>query len=551
MKRSKYILLFIILVVIGIGCSLGYSHFKNDGNNSFSKQEKKSDSVDVKENEGSSDSGLENTEQIVVENSPKVEGNLGTTDNVVSNSVVYEQKTGEQNSQDNTGNFTNQENSFNSEAGTSYVITYERPSNSNEQSIKVEEDVTSDDLVEDVTKQEEVLGDDTSLDEDDVDVDDGFVLVDDDYFVLEVEEVVESENTASSIVNSKNYLETSNDTINRISDSKENLAGNSDNNSGAKKVVTKNGVLAGSTGYSALNSKKSLRKKASNNSAAILTLKGGYPFLILSASSDGSWWKVNYNGKIGYVESAYCLINLPDYIPSITYKITNASESIYQSSGVKLSVYGKKLYNTGKVYNKRLSRNEYIVPVVYSFAKKILKAQKSALADGYSLKIYDAYRPVSVANTIKNSLNSLYNSNASVRRGIDYSADGNSWGSGWFIAQNLSAHSLASAIDVTLTKKGHVTNVAMPTRVHELSTKAIKYRYGVAGQTTVRNDLYASSMNENAKRLDRYMMNAGMTSLASEWWHFQDNVAYNRIKAYEGSGLNFQPSKIVSVVSSN
>ena len=162
------------------------------------------------------------------------------------------------------------------------------------------------------------------------------------------------------------------------------------------------------------------------------------------------------------------------------------------------------------------------------------------------MKIYDAYRPTSVSTEIKKSLQTLYNNNSKVRNKIDYSSNGSYWGQGWFLAQNLSAHNLASAIDVTLTKKGKTKNLKMPTKMHELSTAAIKYSKGVSGQTTVRNDLYASSMNASAKKLDKFMMKAGLTNLASEWWHFQDNKSYNRIKVYEPSGLNFQPSKIVS-----
>lgn len=317
-------------------------------------------------------------------------------------------------------------------------------------------------------------------------------------------------------------------------------------NESQKKEQLKDGNVIGATGYTALNGKKFLRTKPSNQSTAIMALQLGVPFKILAKNSNDTWWKVQYNGKIGYVENAYCLINLPDYIPSIHYIITNASKSIYKSSGQKLSVTGQKLYTTGKVYNERLEKKQYIVPVVYSFGKKILIAQTQALKEGYSLKIYDAYRPVSAAKQVKNSLTNLYNNNSKVRNNINYASNGTYWGQGWFIANNLSAHSLASAIDVSLTKKGEILAIKMPTAVHELSTAAVKYKTPVSGQTIVRNDLYTSTMTIGAKKLDRIMLNAGLTNLSSEWWHFQDNTAYNRIKAYEPKGLDFQPTKIAS-----
>lgn len=364
-----------------------------------------------------------------------------------------------------------------------------------------------------------------------------------------------SSNTVNTATDSSNDVlsdktnTTSND-INSTSSNKTNTETNSSNSNTDKKVIS-DGNIIGATGYAALNSKLYLKAKVSDSASNVVLVEAGVPFRILAKNSKDTWWKVKYNGQTGWIKNSYCMINLPDYIPSITYNIVNAKSSIVKSSGVKLSITGKKLYQTGKVYNSRLSKNEYIVPVVYSFAKKILTAQEKALADGYSLKIYDAYRPVNVSKQMKDSLYSLYVNNSTVRNNINYSYDkyGNrsTWGQSWFIAQNLSAHNLGTAIDVSLTKKGSTKDLAMPTAMHELSTKAIKYSYGVSGQTKVRNDLYADTMTAYAKKLDGYMLTSGMTSLASEWWHFQDNTAYNRIKKFEGDGLDFQPTKIVSI----
>lgn len=363
-----------------------------------------------------------------------------------------------------------------------------------------------------------------------------------------------NDNTTNNTSTSSNKTTPDNTNTNTNTTTDNNTPSNTtqSNNTQSNKTTTTNttvindGNVIGATGYSAITSGNYLRSSAKTSASTITTLKAGTPFKIISTTANDTWWKVDYNGKIGYVDNSYCMINLPDYIPSITYDISNANASLATSSNIKLSVYGKKLYKTGKVYNERLGRNEYIVPVIYSFAKKILSAQTSALKDGYSLKIYDAYRPTSVAKTLKQSLNQLYNTNSTVRQNINYDTSGNYWGQGWFIAQTLSAHSLGTAIDVTLTKKGSTESLKMPTEYCELSTKSKKYIYGVSGQTKVRNDLYSSNMTTAAKKLDAYMLNTGMTSLASEWWHFQDNTAYNRIKAKEPSGLNFQPTKVVS-----
>jgi D-alanyl-D-alanine dipeptidase len=299
-----------------------------------------------------------------------------------------------------------------------------------------------------------------------------------------------------------------------------------------------------STGYATYN--MALKKSNSDSSATMGTVTGGKPFLILSEVGD--WWQVEYNGVVGYVKHAYCMINLPDVITSITYNISNATSSIYVSSGYSLpGVTGTKLYSAGKVNNNKIGKNEYIVPVLYSTAKMIGNAQNYALAEGYSLKIYDAYRPSSVSTKIRDSLNSLYNSNQTVRNNINYSyglsGTRYTWGKGWFLAQGVSTHNTGSAIDVTLTKKDSTVDLTMPSKMHELSVQAIKYYSGSASKTEKN---YAKTMNDNAKKLHNYFTKAGMESLSSEWWHFQDNNGHSRIKSVMRNGCNFQVTDIVS-----
>lgn len=308
------------------------------------------------------------------------------------------------------------------------------------------------------------------------------------------------------------------------------------------------GNIVGATGYST-SSKLYLKSSDSNSSNNIVALNAGSPFRILGTNSDDSWWKVSYNGNIGYVENSYMMINLPDYIPSLKFDMMNAKANMYTASGFKLSIYGRQLYDKGKVYNYRLEREEYMAPVVYSFAKKILQAQKNANSEGYGLKIYDAYRPVRDANTVRDSLAELYNSNATVRNGIDYSYENGktvTWGQSWFIAQSLSSHSVGAAIDVVLVNKETGNEIPAQSSIHDLSTASVKYNTPVSGQTTVRTDLYSTKANQHTKDLDRIMLSTGMTNLASEWWHFQDNDVRSRIKNLESNGLNFQLTSVVS-----
>ena len=312
--------------------------------------------------------------------------------------------------------------------------------------------------------------------------------------------------------------------------------------------------ISGSTGWSIID--LSIRSNADDTSNVIGTVVSGEPFLILS--EDGNYWKIKYSGNIGYVPHDYCMINLPDVIPSIKYDITNAYSSIFRSAGYDISgVTGVQLYSAGKVMNYKIGREEFIVPSLYSTAKKIYEAQRLALDDGYSLLIYDSYRPTSVDKLVTDNLEVLYNSNSVVKDKIDWSTglDGTRyyWGTGWFVAKSLSTHNVASAIDVSLYNLSSNSEGDMPTVIHELSSDGIKY-YSSSVSKIPANFSVGMLNSPDGQRLDSYMRNVGMTDLASEWWHYQDQAGYERAAAAVGhaigapgwAGCDFQVTSIVS-----
>ena len=264
----------------------------------------------------------------------------------------------------------------------------------------------------------------------------------------------------------------------------------------------------------------------------------------------GDFFKVSIPGVSGYkyIQHKYIMINLADYIPSMVFQISNANSSIYKSSGYNIpNVTGTKLYAGGKVYNVRLRKNEYMAPVLYSVAKKLLIAQKSFLSKGYTIKVYDVYRPYSVSTKIYTALTNLYNSNQTVKNNILYSygASGTryQWDKGWFLASSVSTHNTGAAIDMTLANKSNGVEVSMPTAMHELSTKAIKY-YSPNVSNVPAN--YSKKMNTNSKLMDSVVTSSGLTPLASEWWHFQDSSSHNLIKGLSSTGCNFSVTKVYS-----
>ncbi len=312
--------------------------------------------------------------------------------------------------------------------------------------------------------------------------------------------------------------------------------------------------LFGSTGWALID--LPLKVSASSNSDTVATVSEGQAFMILGES--GSYWEIMYGDNHGYIEHDYCMINLPDVVPSIKYNITNASSSMYKSSGYDITsqsivgdnskpeynITGYKLYSAGKIQNNKIDREEYIVPSLYSTAKKIAKAEVLALQNNKRLMIYDSYRPVSVSKKVSAAFGALADSNDTVAGGIS------GWDRTWFIATitpgvNMSAHNVAAAIDVSLwdnETNGEVTD--MPTEMHELSKSAARCTNSSCGQLSSEMSNSASAM-----LLSNIMINSnvGMGTLASEWWHYQDNEGINRLKAKTNTtGRDFQVTEIVS-----
>ncbi len=351
----------------------------------------------------------------------------------------------------------------------------------------------------------------------------------------------QNNNSSGNNGNSGNTANGNNNSVEENEENNQSSGGNTENNnlttndfniSPTKLAVCQEGItdtsLKGMHGTSMSNS--SARNRVYENYKLTKTVGNVVPgkvFEILGAI--GQYWAVAYDdASCGWVDSTYMAINLKEYIPEMSYNITNASSSIYISSGVELpGVTGRQLYS-----------DEYksFVPATFSFAQKLKVAAQAASRGGDRLVVYDAYRPVKVSTVAKNSLQELYNSNKTVKDNIDKSigASGSTykWGQSWFLAQSLSAHNTGCAVDVT------IAGANMPSAMHELSVAAIKYYDAIKVRNqplSYHSEHYAKNMTDAAKRLDKYMTEAGLDDLASEWWHYQSDTCHKTI----GTGLNF------------
>lgn len=256
----------------------------------------------------------------------------------------------------------------------------------------------------------------------------------------------------------------------------------------------------------------------------------------------------------GYIDSNYCMINLPDMLGDLLeYDIANSYASLFNFHGVPIEgVTGQIVIGYEKVMH---DENTYLVPYLYPCALKLEKAGVAAQEKGYGLKIFDSFRPQEATRDLYKRMVDkcptpiplptampAYNvkeeeedvkPDAPVTEEIpeplpqeyldlfvkadgtpmtyqEFITDNNRYKLNYFLANGTSRHNRGAALDLTLTKKGE--NQEMQTIIHDLCWYS----------ETKRN-------TSAAKTLASIMKSAGFGGLVSEWWHFQDNDALNKL----------------------
>ncbi|MGI6162244.1 MAG: M15 family metallopeptidase [Christensenellales bacterium] len=174
------------------------------------------------------------------------------------------------------------------------------------------------------------------------------------------------------------------------------------------------------------------------------------------------------------------LVDVREYAPDIVYNIVFATPDNYTS---------KTLY----------SRDACLLQK--GTAQKLAKAQEMFKADGYSIKIYDGYRPGSVSGE-------LYK----VVPDSKYVAPAGS-----------SNHNRGAAVDITLVDSDG-NELEMPSAVMELNEKAGRNQKGMS-----------KAAKANMDYLTSIMQKCGFTTYSAEWWHYTDKNA----KQFPVSDLDF------------
>lgn len=167
------------------------------------------------------------------------------------------------------------------------------------------------------------------------------------------------------------------------------------------------------------------------------------------------------------------LVRVADYIPTIVVELKYATEDNFT---------GQVIYDFSEAYLR------------YGTVKKLAEAQEALAEEGYGLKIWDAYRPVSAQFALWE-----------VCPDPVYVANPN---------KGYSGHSRGNTVDVTLvtTDGGEVT---MPTGFDDFSQLADRDYSDVPGEGA-----------DNAKMLENVMREQGFSCYFGEWWHFSDSKEY-------------------------
>lgn len=247
--------------------------------------------------------------------------------------------------------------------------------------------------------------------------------------------------------------------------------------------------------------------------AELGTAKAGTAFCVLGLENEK--FRIRWQNGEGYLDSRYCMINLPEFLGDLcSYNITNSYESLYKIHEYDIPEVTGALISGYE--NVRLAKDSYLVPLLYPTALKLEQAALAAKAEGYTLKIYDSYRPQATtlalykqANTFvaeqipKDQLPKDYTGTGKYTYAM-YMTDNDRYPLSYFLSKERSRHNMGVAVDLTLTDA--FGELPMQTDMHDLSW------YSETAQN-----------KSNADTLARLMTGAGFGTLISEWWHFQDN----------------------------
>lgn len=165
------------------------------------------------------------------------------------------------------------------------------------------------------------------------------------------------------------------------------------------------------------------------------------------------------------------------YIPDIYVELRYATENNFT---------GVKIYDFTEAYLR------------YGTVKKLAQVQKELKLQGYSLKIWDAYRPFEAQQKLWE-----------VYPDPNYVANP---------ANGMKKHNLGGTVDITMVAADG-TVISMPTEFDDFSLKADRDYSDIEDEEAVKNVMI----------LQNAMENNGFTGYQGEWWDYSDTVEYEAV----------------------
>jgi len=174
-------------------------------------------------------------------------------------------------------------------------------------------------------------------------------------------------------------------------------------------------------------------------------------------------------------DDEYVLVN--KYIPDIYVELMYATDNNFT---------GVRIYDFTDAYLR------------YGTVKKLANVQKELKEQGYSLKIWDAYRPFEAQQKLWE-----------VYPDPNYVANP---------ANGMKKHNIGGTVDITMVAAdGSV--ISMPTEFDDFSLKADRNYSDIDNEEAVNNVMI----------LQNAMENNGFTGYQGEWWDYSDTVEYEAV----------------------
>lgn len=207
---------------------------------------------------------------------------------------------------------------------------------------------------------------------------------------------------------------------------------------------------------------------------------------------ENGYYKVKYKNEIGYVHGDYIVEHLPTdnmICDAVTYEI-GYSNLVDVTVLIPTLIVEMPYATESNHVNKQMYPFELVL-LQESTAYKLKAAQEMFLEDGYSLVIWDAYRPYSVTMQTFEII-------GDPKLAADPSRG--------------SRHNKGAAIDVTLYDLKNEEYVDMPTEVREMDLDLAK-----------RSSPYMTlEQRANMEYMEDILDQAGFSPYVGEWWHYND-----------------------------